>query len=303
MRSGEKFELISRGSNGKRFMQIMNYLPSAFYDGVFGQLQREHIDPARKLAGVLGIAATLHYNERRELILYVSVNATAKIGSFALPNTPLSDDGLRPKYDRIRKIFLKESSSAASKSDPVPFNDALKKISLALRFSFNCELWAFCAPVSPRSVAFCRLFFELLGRSQMFKTIRTSNYGKECEEFVRKQMRSAHLEKLCVSPASWPVDFKELVSSFIGNPKFSSLWSMSSDAMLDYESVSSLLQRCSSGDIQKVLVHTKISFGKEQLLELLHNSALRLEGSTFRLAQRPELKIKFDGNVLDIDSR
>ncbi|KAK0402594.1 hypothetical protein QR680_016423 [Steinernema hermaphroditum] len=194
--------------------------------------------------------------KRRELTMWVVLNIKENLCGFELlerpvtsiTTVPLSD--LHSKYDRITKVnFINSPKGQTEGYQAMPFNEALNKISLALRFASNCELEALAD--NRYAIVFFKPFFKLLGRSQTFKSVRTPNYGEECEEFVRKQLKSAHLEQLLLY-RYWPVGFKKSIASWTQNPKFRSLYSDSMVKMLGYKTVVSLLQRWADGELKEL---------------------------------------------------
>ncbi|KAK0402751.1 hypothetical protein QR680_016511 [Steinernema hermaphroditum] len=269
----------------------MDYLPRAFYDDVFGQLEKKDIGPAQELAGAPGIAAVDHFQKRRELTLRIirGTNDCAfqlTVSTRRRQVVPMND--LRSMYDRITHIFLEADQKTMSKA--MSFRDALSKIAVALRFASNCTIqtkfW------DKYNLFFTKQFFKLLGRSQTFKKVDTPNYGEECEEFVRKQMRSVHLQILRLSYGSWPTDFHNLVTSWTENPKFRSLHCYS--MMLDYETVVSLLKRWANGELKWFSVDAKASFEKRRILRLLNDLECSTEDSIkFNLLGRSTLRIDF----------
>ncbi|KAK0402596.1 hypothetical protein QR680_016423 [Steinernema hermaphroditum] len=275
----------------------MNYLPRAFYDDVFGQLERNDIEQARKLAGTPGIMTSDHCRKRRELTMWVVLNIKENLCGFELlerpvtsiTTVPLSD--LHSKYDRITKVnFINSPKGQTEGYQAMPFNEALNKISLALRFASNCELEALAD--NRYAIVFFKPFFKLLGRSQTFKSVRTPNYGEECEEFVRKQLKSAHLEQLLLY-RYWPVGFKKSIASWTQNPKFRSLYSDSMVKMLGYKTVVSLLQRWADGELKELSVSACISCKKKHILRHLKKLGCTSKGSTFKLANRHNLELSF----------
>ncbi|KAK0402749.1 hypothetical protein QR680_016510 [Steinernema hermaphroditum] len=185
----------------------MNYLPYAFYDDVFGQLLSNDIKPAQKLAGAPGIVAADHCGKRRELTLWM-IQGTNHYGVQLTESTrrelrvvPLN--GLHLMYDRITYICLQSDQQEVP--EVMSFRDTLSKISVALRFTSNCILQA--QMWGKHELVFKKQFFKLLGRSQTFMSVSTSNCGEECEEFVRKQLKSVHLKSLLGLKTPNSVDF------------------------------------------------------------------------------------------------
>ncbi|KAK0402716.1 hypothetical protein QR680_016490 [Steinernema hermaphroditum] len=258
----------------------MDYLPHAFYDNIFGQLKKEDIEPAQDLPGAFGRVARDHYGKRRELRLSVTPNMKTKLCSIELSSvelfrsTPVPFSNLSTKYDRITDIRLSEFSQGES----VSFNEALSKISLFLHIASNCSF--FTSWKIHNSAVFMKPFFKLLGRSQTFKEVYTPNYGEECEEFMRKQMKSAHLEELSLPYEPWPSDFQGLVASWTENPKFRRLHWYST--MPDYETIASLLKRWVNGELKRFSVETNVSFEKHRILTFLKDLGCSTVEQTFQ---------------------
>ncbi|KAK0402597.1 hypothetical protein QR680_016423 [Steinernema hermaphroditum] len=173
----------------------MNYLPRAFYDDVFGQLERNDIEQARKLAGTPGIMTSDHCRKRRELTMWVVLNIKENLCGFELlerpvtsiTTVPLSD--LHSKYDRITKVnFINSPKGQTEGYQAMPFNEALNKISLALRFASNCELEALAD--NRYAIVFFKPFFKLLGRSQTFKSDTSSSKRKSAAMLDKFELQS-----------------------------------------------------------------------------------------------------------------
>ncbi|KAK0402842.1 hypothetical protein QR680_016570 [Steinernema hermaphroditum] len=289
----------------KADFQKMDHLPPDFYDDVFGQLQKKDIQPARLLPGMFGVVATDHYNQRRELKLLVSMPQANRcdlelLDLSMLRAQSISFSDLHSKYDRLVHIALSEAWEEETEL-AMPLESALRKISLVLRLAANCEFVNTYTPSIP--AVFCREFFKLLARSQAFAIVETYDHGKECEEFVRKQMESVHLEVLSLGGV-WSEDLNGAIASVARNPKFSLLSCHSPSVSLDYETVVSLLHRWANGDLKKAYVYINVSFDKQRLRSFLHNLGCTELQPTFKLADRRDLYLytRTDFMVLFIGS-
>ncbi|KAK0402536.1 hypothetical protein QR680_016389 [Steinernema hermaphroditum] len=282
----------------------MDYLPRAFYDDVFGQLEKKDIGTAQELKGAFGRVAADHYGKRRELGMYVAPTIKTKLCTIQLLKIvrpveiiPVPLSNLNSNDDRITHIFL----SQCLEGETMSFNEALTKIFLALHIAPNSGLLIFDR--IPDSTVFMNPFFKLLGRSHSFKSVITPNCGEECEGFVRKQLKSVHLEELWLHNKSWPADFQSLVASWTENPNFRRLHSDSKDIMLDYETAVSLLKRWANGELKKLAVDADISFKKEHLYAYLQNLGCTSNGSMFKLSQRRDLEVEFRDDRMFLDIR
>ncbi|KAK0402785.1 hypothetical protein QR680_016530 [Steinernema hermaphroditum] len=270
--------------------QKMDCIPPVFYNEVFGQLPKNDIQPAQDLPGAIGILAIDHYNQRRELKLLVSMSQESRcyfklLDLSMLGAQSISFSDLRSKYDRVESVIL--TLAPGNEAEPaMPLESALRKISLALRLAANCEFENSSYHRLPK--VFCTKLFKILARSQTFTSVKTMNHGKECEEFVRKQMESVHLEVLSLGGV-WPYDFNELIASFTRKPKLYKLSCYVSNISINYKTVVSLLHRWADGDLKDVVVNIRASFDKHRILRFLDNLGCTQDRSTFKLAQKSAL--------------
>ncbi|KAK0408866.1 hypothetical protein QR680_004211 [Steinernema hermaphroditum] len=274
----------------------MDELPFDFYDGVFGQLPKKDLQTSLDLSGVLGAVAAEHCEKRRELSLWVRLSADLNLCSFVLGDNDVSLSDLRPKYDRIVAFTLLDHSVWNMYEANLSFEDTLKKVAFALRFVANCSFWS-----GAYSELFCKPFFRLLRRFRVFKKVTTSDLGKQCRKFVKKQAASGFLEELWLNEGSWPNEFNALLRSYIKTPKFYQLHCKSRSITFDFETVSTLLERWATGQLRRLSLDIYVSFGKERLVKFLHKLGCTSKKQTFKLAGRSSLKMTFKDNYINLD--
>ncbi|KAK0409112.1 hypothetical protein QR680_004346 [Steinernema hermaphroditum] len=198
----------------------MDSLPHCFYDSVFWYLHTEEMKDAKCLTGTVANIATHHFTQRRDLQVTICPDFEENLCGIGLlnlgQNRRHSLKNALSKYDRIVTIVLVHRENT-EKYESFSFEDALTKVLPSLLSLSPVDLfWAFGAR-SPHSGSFYDDLFKLFG-SQVFKMIRTKNYGDQCEQFVRVQTQSPRLEHLYLHDDLWPQDFKFYYRDF--HPKF-----------------------------------------------------------------------------------
>ncbi|KAK0409118.1 hypothetical protein QR680_004349 [Steinernema hermaphroditum] len=198
----------------------MDSLPHCFYDSVFWYLHTEEMKDAKCLTGTVANIATHHFTQRRDLQVTICPDFEENLCGIGLlnlgQNRRHSLKNALSKYDRIVTIVLDHGENTA-KYESFSFETALTKVLPSLLSLSPVDLfWAFGAR-SPHSGSFYDDLFKLFG-SQVFKMIRTKNYGDQCEQFVRVQTQSPRLEHLYLHDDLWPQDFKFYYRDF--HPKF-----------------------------------------------------------------------------------
>uniref|UniRef100_A0A1I7YI60 F-box domain-containing protein n=1 Tax=Steinernema glaseri TaxID=37863 RepID=A0A1I7YI60_9BILA len=229
----------------------MDSVPHAFFDAVFIQLDKWDLMFLKKISSHWSNEATIHYNERRELECYLTVDFQGNQVGIEISdyhNRTVACSALNVKHDRIKSVVL-EYDSVSDHPEKPSLECFKKKFFPVLHLlAFKCLFSSVQYKVFPQDVS---NIFNVLQECNQFTEIHISNSGEKCAKFVRRQIDLGNVRRLTLcnmyGDCKWPATVQASLKSLVKSPKLRELDLSHSNLTLDLAMVTSLVERFLEG--------------------------------------------------------